>query len=185
MKKCTRCAETKDLSNFHVQSASSDGYKAACKKCINKSTLEYRKLNHAKVLAATAAWRDARPDHGAIYYSRNREKSKANALRWAKENKRACCQKTAKRKALKLRAMPVWADRSLINAIYKLAAQKSNETGVRWEVDHIVPLNSSLVCGLHVHHNLQVVPVSFNRSKSNQLWPDMPGTDRDTKQMIF
>jgi len=30
------------------------------------------------------------------------------------------------------------------------------------------------VCGLHVEHNLQVIPRSVNQSKNNRRWPDMP-----------
>ena len=60
--------------------------------------------------------------------------------------------------------------------IYDLAARKTalKTGGVdRWEVDHIVPLQSPIVCGLHVEHNLQVIPASKNRSKHNRHWPDM------------
>ena len=41
-------------------------------------------------------------------------------------------------------------------------------------VDHIVPLQSPLVCGLHVHDNLRVILAVDNASKANRHWPDMP-----------
>jgi hypothetical protein len=47
-------------------------------------------------------------------------------------------------------------------------------TGVKWHVDHIVPRNSPLVCGLHVHTNLQVIPADENMYKRNLRWPDKP-----------
>lgn len=70
-------------------------------------------------------------------------------------------------------AFVTWADRELIRQIYQESRRRTAETGVMWEVDHIVPLRHPLVCGLHSHTNLQIIPQSENRRKSNVIWPDM------------
>ena len=67
------------------------------------------------------------------------------------------------------RATPIWADKNNIRAIYEEAIALTLSTGIKHEVDHIVPLTNKLVCGLHVEHNLQVVTFSENRSKSNKF----------------
>lgn len=69
---------------------------------------------------------------------------------------------------------PIWASKSSISAFYTEAKRLEKETGLKYHVDHIVPLNSALVCGLHVESNLQVIPASENVLKRNLVWPDMP-----------
>ena len=72
------------------------------------------------------------------------------------------------------RATPAWADRSAMREIYRQAAQASELLGVKHHVDHIVPLKSDLVCGLHCEANLRVVTATDNLKKHNRSWPDMP-----------
>ena len=52
---------------------------------------------------------------------------------------------------------------------YTEARQKTVETGVKHEVDHIIPLISDVVSGLHVPWNLQILTTFENRSTSNNV----------------
>lgn len=78
-----------------------------------------------------------------------------------------------------------WADEFLILEIYDLAKRRTRLTGIKWEVDHIVPLNSVLVCGLHVHTNLRVIPKVLNVSKNNRSWPNHPNPSRSIDPSLF
>lgn len=102
------------------------------------------------------------------YYSKNIEKIKADVALRQKTNKAYYLQRNAKRRAIKVNATPAWADAVAIEDIYR----KASSDGL--SVDHIVPLKSKIVCGLHVHFNLQLIPLSENIKKSNRWWPDMP-----------
>jgi hypothetical protein len=69
-------------------------------------------------------------------------------------------------------ATPKWLSRkqkSEIRQIYQIAITMSKTTGEQYVVDHIVPLRSELVCGLHVPWNLRVIPQQENLLKSNKL----------------
>lgn len=41
--------------------------------------------------------------------------------------------------------------------------------GLKYEVDHIVPIKGRNVCGLHVPWNLRAIPKEQNREKNNRL----------------
>ena len=64
-------------------------------------------------------------------------------------------------------SIPSWANKTAIRAMYIRARQLTILTGVKHEVDHIVPSNHPLVCGLHVEHNLQILTEEENIKKSN------------------
>lgn len=65
---------------------------------------------------------------------------------------------------------PEWAD---CRPIYREAARR-RARGEDVHVDHIVPLNSPIVCGLHVPWNLEIIPAPQNLRKGNRYWPGMP-----------
>lgn len=67
------------------------------------------------------------------------------------------------------RATPVWANRCKINCIY----EQARRLGPAYHVDHIVPLNSKYVCGLHNEFNLRVIHYTCNLRKSNLYWEYM------------
>lgn len=52
---------------------------------------------------------------------------------------------------------------------HSLARARDEATGIKWSVDHIVPINSKKVSGLHVWNNLQVIPMQVNRIKHTRL----------------
>jgi hypothetical protein len=81
---------------------------------------------------------------------------------------------TQKRRAAKLVATPGWADSEKMFDVYLAAMMKEYETGIPHHVDHIVPLVSDIVCGLHCEANLQVLTQYENLAKNNRVWPDMP-----------
>jgi hypothetical protein len=120
------------------------------------------------------------------YYTMNKEKANAANKRWAADNPERALEikrryarnnpdkvlANVRRRQLRLRnAVPTWLtpkQHREIEAMYSLARQITDETGIPHEVDHIVPLKGKTVCGLHVPWNLQVIPMRKNRSKGVQ-----------------
>ena len=70
--------------------------------------------------------------------------------------------KKALRRSRKRQATPFWSDLDKIKEIY--ANCPENLT-----VDHIIPITSPFVCGLHVSWNLQYLTRSENSKKGNRI----------------
>ena len=60
-------------------------------------------------------------------------------------------------------------DAEAIVDLYKTAAIKTMITGVKHQVDHTIPLNHPLVCGLHVSWNMDILTADENLRKSNSI----------------
>jgi hypothetical protein len=97
----------------------------------------------------------------------------ARVAAWRKRNPDKVAAAHAKRRAQKQTAIPLWADMKAVERVYGEAA-KLRASGLDCHVDHIVPLQSSLVCGLHWEGNLRIIGGRENISKGNRHWPDMP-----------
>ena len=100
----------------------------------------------------------------------NRDKCRRACKNWAARNPANNLERVGLRRALKKRACPWWVDRTALREIYQQARSLTATTGIRYHVDHIVPLNNPLVCGLHVPWNLQVLPAEDNLRKANKLY---------------
>lgn len=127
------------------------------------------------------AWDERNRDTRKIRDRASREKHKEALLHrkreFYKNNKAMYRAWWAEYRAAKLRAMPSWADKTEILAIYREAQRLTRETGNKHEVDHIIPLQGKNVCGLHLAGNLRIVTREINRRKHNKFdtWQTLGG----------
>lgn len=109
-----------------------------------QSVAKYRAANKERVNAATQAWQRRNPERIAAY--------------------------SAKRRAKLLQAIPKGLSLLHHQELIKIYWDRPE----RMQVDHIVPLNNPLVCGLHVPWNLQYLTPEENLKKLNSFDPDDP-----------
>lgn len=198
MKTCSYCKEDKPSSEFFKNSKYKDGLSSRCKACqslassrsykkkketigeenfkelrktlrkkyvetIRAYTKTYRLEHLDELRTKDKAYKEANPDKVHMWRKDWREKNLA-------KSRKSCRDRVAR----KLKATPSWANQSYMELFYECAKLEEERTGRKCHVDHIVPLKSDLVCGLHVEDNLQILFLEDNISKSNRSWPDMP-----------
>jgi len=145
-------------------------YKLKNKKKIKIYNTEYQKKysinNKEKIKNKNMLYRlnnkDKIKEYYLKYYLKNKDKIKKYTKEYSFKNRHLRRAAWAKRNAIKLKATPKFANLEKIKEIYKNCPKG-------YHVDHIVPLNSKLVCGLHVEWNLQYLTPSANLTKSNKL----------------
>lgn len=119
---------------------------------------EWYQENRETVIAAAAT----RPAHVLREYR--------NA--WKEHNRVQVLADNKVRRRKHRQATPPWLTRkqkSEIRQLYQIAITMTQTTGEQYVVDHIVPLRSHEVCGLHVPWNLRVITQEENLKKSNKL----------------
>lgn len=123
-------------------------------------------------------------ESGRRYYEKNKALviARANARPKAEKNAHKIKHKEANpeyykaitsfRKKRNQQATPKWLtyrQKKEIKSLYMIAQTTTNITGVKYVVDHVVPLINDKVCGLHVPWNLQVMTAEDNLKKSNKF----------------
>jgi len=175
MKVCTVCKIRKDHSGFHKKRSSSDGLTSCCKDCKNSKNKEWYSNNREKRNASVKEWQKSNRDKFLSYQKKsisNRiNERRASARAWNKKNKELRSSREALRRAMKLNATPKWASQKYIDLWYMFAKIESERTGRIVHVDHIIPLKSDIVCGLHCEDNMQLLFLEDNSAKGNRYEP--------------
>jgi 5-methylcytosine-specific restriction endonuclease McrA len=156
--------------------------KGSCVECLKVEwdQANIKRAEYFKQYNQSEAGKEAKRE----YYERNREIviARANARplsekrvgqkAWKERNLLWVRADTKNRRRKHRQATPPWltrAQKSEMRELYKIAITMTKTTGEKYVVDHIVPLRSELVCGLHVPWNLRVITQEENLKKSNQL----------------
>lgn len=135
--------------------------------------------------ARAVTWHAQNPEKKAVYFACEEVKaaSRARTRAWAAanpdrkrqmdlefkaKNPAKVTSYKARYRAARRQATPPWlTDTQIakIEAVYAEARRLSEETGVPYEVDHIVPLAGRVVSGLHVPWNLRAIPKIENNRR--------------------
>lgn len=202
-KKCNKCATQKDLSEFHK--CSKHGVQSKCKDCVKIIAHEYNKLNKEKNKVRERKYRQENREKvniaKSLYRQKNSEKYKQAQKKWCEENKdkvdakrnRYMAKDSSKEKLKAYREANIgkylnraaifragyasvkWANAHKCQEIYRQSVEVAKWTGLKYEVDHIIPLKGldkngvHVVCGLHNEYNLRIVTRMENKEKSNKF----------------
>lgn len=126
------------------------------------------------VVKEVAEWRNKNPKARAKEYAKVRIKkgfkTRQEYLTARKENAKgrqvALSKYTHKRRLQTTTHRMTELDELCFTEAVCLREQRKKLTGFDWHIDHIIPLNHKLACGLHNAFNWQVVPAAWNIRKS-------------------
>jgi hypothetical protein len=139
---------------------------------------KYYEANKEKIRARKAEWRRKNADRirkiEAAYRASNAEACREKVRKYCKtENGRTTTRKVnSARRARITAAVPVWfgeLDELVASEAARLAVIREAATGIKWHIDHMIPLAASEASGLHCAANLQVIPAKLNHSKHNRM----------------
>lgn len=132
---------------------------------------EYRLKNLIEIRRKGKLYRESNPDRMKEYRELNSEKIKDTVRKYHIKNMDLVNSITARRRAAKLQATPKWLTKEQLKEIrffYTKAKLMEKETGIKYHVDHIIPLQGEKVRGLHVPWNLQILTAEENIRKKNK-----------------
>ena len=205
MKKCSKCGEIKELSEFNKCKSFKDGHQYSCRLCSKKhyasnrerrlvSMKEYYENNKEKLLEYKKVWyksldKDVKREKNKAWYQANKEllhnKRQANREKKAKydkayreANKEARFEQVARRKALKKKLIP----KHLITCptekdrLLKIYRLRALMNEVTGVDHHVDHMWPLADGGPHWSGNLQIIPAEENLSKGAAVDPAIKAT---------
>lgn len=176
---CSHCKRhlPKSAEFFYKKELADNCFRGSCISCRSENAsilLAESPMKRDEARGRISRWisknKERKNSASRAWKNKNKQKVKDSARSYSKNNRWALLEKDARRRFAKKNAKPSWYECEIesIRNVYK----KARELG--FHVDHIVPLQSDIVCGLHCLANLQIMEPSKNQSKGNYWWPDMP-----------
>ena len=172
MKTCSRCGETKLLTDFHKRKASPDGLAYHCVPCARQlATESNRRRGKQPMNAPLESIRKCRSCEKVTdrFEGRRRvcmdcRKAQRDPMRAAEYAKSADRRAKVYERNARRRARMANAGLAEEFPYYEAQTIKSVYGGLP-HVDHIIPLNGTKASGLHVAANLQLLPAEQNLLK--------------------
>lgn len=189
---CVLCVRENSLSRSRTQKVKDQNKAYKKTDAYKKRAKEYKQLEHVKSAAreyARRAWIESesyreskrrsakkhiekRRAQSREYYKNRKEYFRAKLREFAENNPGYFVAKNSRRRRGIAERTPPWFsefDELVISEAYRLAKEREKATGIKWHVDHMVPLFAEKACGLHCAKNLQVIPQTINNSKGNKM----------------
>lgn len=182
--KCTLCNKKKQEHEYYRRNNRLKGISSKCKCCIKILDKERYDKKREEILLQKKSYRlnnlEKIKESQTLYREQNNEFCRERDKKYYYSNleyNRARKQSTSmKRRSKKLNAIAPWMtkdEESKIRSLYKISKKISKSTGIDHHVDHIIPLVSEYVCGLHTITNLRIIPKIDNLRKGNKLIEDI------------
>ena len=173
MLSCSRCKKELPLENF-CKKNNTRGFQYSCKSCMASAQRQWKINNPLRIKEiskkAYLKDREKQIQDSMRYWSSRSPEDRAAYLRKYRQNNPKVKFRETMKYFKRLKRTPPWltpTQKEEIKNFYLLRDDARILTGENYHVDHIIPLQGKLICGLHVPWNLQVLPASINLSKNN------------------
>lgn len=184
-RECSKCASYLPICEFSKHRGLNLGFNTSCKSCKpskeerkkhNVSRYKKRQENREEYLQDRRDYRlrnrDRLNEKERKHWELNKEKFKVKCKKWKKVNAHICIEYVYIRNVTKKRTLNTLSpeQKSKVRELYK-QCRKLNDAkdGTIYSVDHIIPLISKDVCGLHVPENLRILTKTDNSRKGNKF----------------
>lgn len=178
---CVSCKKQSEKNRYPSRAEYLKNWQENNRDKVNANAKAFRNRHPERVKASMDAWRQSNKDkikiYTAQYYMENRDEilDKKAVFHSLNRSTRNRAKAVARSKAFGVNVMLTEAERAAVDSIYREAEILSGITGIPHQVDHVIPLSSDFLPGVHSPCNLQVVTANYNkRKRSNVDFNDYP-----------